>query len=175
MDEALALRDAEGTLDTDLAELSLGQRLTATGGNAASTDSDEEPNPRRKRNQAEAPGVVPAHSLTRTLIQALHSSDSRLLETCLTHSDVSLIRNTVRRLPPQLAVPLLLACVERLGRGARAANMKGGGGGASTQRATALIAWIKTTLALHSGHLATVRLLRHVVSRSHSRRCQIWW
>jgi len=174
MDEVLARREAEGTLDTDLAELSLGQRLTATGGkNPTSPDSDEEANPPTKQNQPEAPDVVPTHSLTRTLIQALHSSDSRLLETCLAHSDVSLIRNTVRRLPPQLSLPLLLACIERLGRGARAANMKGGGGGASSQRAMVLITWIKTTLLLHSGHLTTVRLLYHVVSRSHSCRCQI--
>ncbi|KAL4081751.1 hypothetical protein V8B97DRAFT_2020392 [Scleroderma yunnanense] len=156
-DEALARREVEGTLDTDLAELSLGQRLTAMGGgNAANTDNEEENDSTRKKNQQGPPDVVPAHSLTRTLIQALHSSDSRLLETCLAHSGVSLIRNTVRRLPPQLSVPLLLACLERLGRGARAANMKGGGGGASSQRAMVLITWIKTTLALHSGHLTTM-------------------
>jgi U3 small nucleolar RNA-associated protein 5 len=64
----------------------------------------------------------------------LHSSDTRLLETCLAHSDQTLIRNTVRQLPPQLAVPLITACVERLGRGARAGSMKGGGGGASEPR-----------------------------------------
>ncbi|KAF7967304.1 hypothetical protein HWV62_34761 [Athelia sp. TMB] len=161
----LALRDVDGDLDVDLAELSLGQRLTALSGadEAAdqTSDSDDaaEPTSRRSGKQKakqEAPSVVPANSLTRTLIQALHSSDSRLLETCLAHSDQSLIRNTVRRLPPQLAVPLLLACVDRLGRGARAANMKGGGGGASSQRGTGLIAWVKAVLAVHSGHLMTM-------------------
>ena len=165
----LALRDVDGDLDVDLAELSLGQRLTAISGaeEAAdqSSDSDDaEPTSRRSGKQKakqEAPSVVPANSLTRTLIQALHSSDSRLLETCLAHSDQSLIRNTVRRLPPQLAVPLLLACVDRLGRGARAANMKGGGGGASSQRGTGLIAWVKAVLAVHSGHLMTVSLISH--------------
>ena len=100
--------------------------------------------------------VIPANSLTRTLIQALHSSDSRLLEMCLTHSDPILIRNTVRRLPPQLAIPLITACVDRLGRGARAANMKGGGGGASSQRGMGLLTWLKTVLAIHTGHLMTV-------------------
>ena len=100
--------------------------------------------------------VIPANSLTRTLIQALHSSDSRLLEMCLTHSDPILIRNTVRRLPPQLAIPLITACVDRLGRGARAANMKGGGGGASSQRGMGLLTWLKTVLTIHTGHLMTV-------------------
>jgi len=90
------------------------------------------------------------------LIQALHSSDSGLLETCLAHSDQVMIRNTVRRLPPQLAVPLITACVERLGRGSRAMNMKGGGGGASSQRGTGLLTWVKAVLAIHSGHLMTM-------------------
>ncbi|KAH7887881.1 hypothetical protein F5I97DRAFT_1805814 [Phlebopus sp. FC_14] len=158
--DGLVDREVEGALNTDLAELSLGQRLAAVAGvtaNAASeSDSDGGARPYSMSRRKEASNVVPTHSLTRTLIQALHSSDSRLLETCLAHSNPQLIRNTVRRLPPQLAVPLLLACVERLGRGARAANMKGGGGGASSQRGMVLIAWVKTTLAVHSGHLMTM-------------------
>lgn len=165
----LPMRDVDGDLDVDLAELSLGQRLTAlSGGNGVtdrnttsdSEDEGAEATSRRsgkEKMKQDTPNVVPANSLTRTLIQALHSSDSRLLETCLTHSDQTLIRNTVRRLPPQLAVPLLTACVERLGRGSRAANMKGGGGGASSQRGTGLLAWVKAVLAVHSGHLMTVR------------------
>ena len=168
----LGLRDLDGDLDVDLAELSLGQRLTAlSGGNdvanpiiSSGSDSDSaEATSRRSvklKNKEDAPNVVPANSLTRTLIQALHSSDSRLLETCLAHSDKTLIGNTVRKLPPQLAVPLLIACMERLGRGSRAANMKGRGGGASSQRGTGLLAWVKAVLAVHSGHLMTVRFTR---------------
>jgi U3 small nucleolar RNA-associated protein 5 len=163
----LTLLEVDGDLDVDLAELSLGQRLTALSGvdeiagqNTMSDSDDEgaEVTSRQsgKQTNKQVPIVVPANSLTRTLIQALHSSDSRLLETCLAHSDQVLIRNTVRRLPPQLAVPLLTACVERLGRGSRAANMKGGGGGASSQRGTGLLAWVKAVLAVHSGHLMTV-------------------
>lgn len=162
----LQLRDIDGHLDVDLAELSLGQRLTALSGDvngdaSGSSGSEDEEHPRKrnpKSKQDEA--VVPANSLTRTLIQALHSSDSKLLETCLAHSDPTLIRNTVRKLPPQLAVPLLTACVERLGRGARAGNMKGGGGGASSQRGTGLITWVRSVLTIHGGHLMTVRATR---------------
>lgn len=166
----VALRDADGDLDVDLAEMSLGKRLTALsggnelGGQNSTSDSEDEGvdvsgrrSSKQKMRQDVGLSVVPANSLTRTLIQALHSSDSRLLETCLAHSDQTLIRNTVRRLPPQLAVPLLTACVERLSRGSRAANMKGSGGGASSQRGTGLIGWVKAVLAVHSGHLMTVR------------------
>ncbi|KAJ7102425.1 WD40-repeat-containing domain protein [Mycena belliarum] len=157
----------DGDLDVDLAELSLGQRLTALSGDArppTSSDSDDDgptkkssaPRQSGQGDDSAPDGVIPANSLTRTLIQALHSSDTKLLETCLAHSDQTLIRNTVRRLPPQLAVPLITVCVERLGRGARAGNMKGGGGGASSQRGSALIVWVKTVLAVHSGHLMTM-------------------
>ncbi|KAF7306498.1 Utp12 domain-containing protein [Mycena indigotica] len=156
----------DGELDVELAELSLGQRLTALSGDmrpGSSESDDEGPSGSHKKKSTtnrdhviQEGGAVPANSLTRTLIQALHSSDTRLLETCLAHSDQTLIRNTIRRLPPQLAVPLVSACVERLGRGARAANMKGGGGGASSQRGTTLIVWVKTVLAVHSGHLMTM-------------------
>lgn len=168
----------EGTLDANLAELSLGQRLSALNGAENNGSDDEELGTSSKPDrQPDSLNVVPAHSLTRTLIQALHSSDSRLLETCLAHSDTVLIRNTVRRLPPQLALPLLLACMERLGRGARAANMKGGGGGASSQRGTVLIIWIKTALTVHSGHLMTVRFessARRCFEDLTNSRCRTW-
>jgi U3 small nucleolar RNA-associated protein 5 len=168
MDDLVA-RDVEGDLDVDLAELSLGQRLSALSGGdegrlrGTSSDSESEATgqhpkatSKREKKQGEAPVVVPANSLTRTLIQALHSSDSGLLETCLAHSDQTLIRNTVQRLPPQLTMPLITACMERLGRSARAGTMKGGGGGASSQRATGLVKWVKAVLVVHSGHLMTV-------------------
>lgn len=162
MDET-TVRDIDGDLDVDLAELSLGQRLAAANdaGVHRSSDSEDEgatslakPKSASKKTK---PGldVIPADSLTRTLIQALHSSDTRLIETCLAHSNPNLIQNTVRRLPAQLAIPLLNACVERLGRGARAANMKGGGAGASAQRGMTLVTWIRTVLAVHTGHLMT--------------------
>jgi U3 small nucleolar RNA-associated protein 5 len=156
--------EIDGSLQVDLAELSLGQRLKAVSQkelDLASDMDDDTSNKTQakllKNNQTgtEIP-VVAANSLTRTLIQALHSSDTRLLEMCLMHSDPTLIRNTVRRLPPQLAIPLITSCVERLGKGNRVVNMKGGGGGASSQRGSSLVAWVKTVLVIHAGHLMTV-------------------
>lgn len=154
-------RDIQGDLDVDIAELSLGQRLAAQQPSkivdASDSDSDPTSSKRRNTKASDTTMLVPASSLTRTLIQALHSSDSKLLETCLAHSDSTLIQNTIRRLPPQLAVPLITACVERLGQGARASNMKGGGAGASSQRGSGLIEWVKATLIVHNSHLMTVR------------------
>lgn len=164
--EDLEFKNVDGHLEVDLAELSLGQRLTAVTENKGrpmsdsdEDDDDSEPHHQSKpttRKTRDDIAVVPANTLTRTLIQALHSSDTRLLETCLAHSDLDLIRNSVRRLPPQLAIPLINACVERLGRGSRSINMKGGGGGASSQRGMGLITWVKMVLAVHAGHLMTI-------------------
>ncbi|KAI0809261.1 WD40-repeat-containing domain protein [Irpex lacteus] len=159
----LANRDIEGELDADLAELSLGQRLTALSGGDATvqrtSDSDDEAQASKSvGQQADGPPLqtVPASSLTRTLIQALHSSDSGLLETCLAHTNATLIQNTVRRLPSQLAVPLITACVERLGRGKGAGRGKGGGAGAGAQRGTGLVRWVRAVLLVHGGHLLTM-------------------
>lgn len=157
----LATREIEGELDADLAEMSLGQRLTAITGEAANaapkgaSSDDEDASPSKKTN-SDTPQAVPAASLTRTLIQALHSSDSGLLETCLAHSNATLIQNTVKRLPSQLAVPLVTACVERLGRGKRVGRGKGGGGGAGAQRGTGLVRWVRAVLVVHGGHLLTI-------------------
>ncbi|TFY70053.1 hypothetical protein EVJ58_g27 [Rhodofomes roseus] len=70
--------------------------------------------------------------------------------------DVDLAELSLGQRLTALAVPLITACVERLGRGSRGATMKGRGGGASSQRGTAMIKWIKAVLAAHSGHLMTM-------------------
>jgi U3 small nucleolar RNA-associated protein 5 len=153
-----------GNLDTEMAELTLGQRLKAMNGGekvlSSSSDSDSDPTKsKRKKKKGDNTIIeVPTESLSRTLIQALHSSDAKLLEGCLRHSDINLIQNTVRRIPPHLAIPLLQACVDRLGRG-RGGNVgRMRGSAASAQRGTVMVAWIKTVLLIHSGHLMTVGL-----------------
>jgi U3 small nucleolar RNA-associated protein 5 len=171
-DQAIKIRDSQtqreidGSLEPDLPELSLGQRLAAVENDfdaGSGSDIDEPDDMIQKKSKRKAVktnlSTIPSNSLTQTLIQALHSSDSRLLEMCLAHTDPKLIRNTIRRLPPQLAIPLINVCVERLGRGARGANMKGRGGGASSQRGMGLITWINAVLAVHTGHLMTVSLV----------------
>ncbi|VDB86567.1 unnamed protein product [Peniophora sp. CBMAI 1063] len=149
------LRDIDGALDVDLAELSLGQRLTALEAPLSRKKSRVADSEDHEEGDDDVEEATPI-TLTRTLIQALHSSDAGLLESCLQHTRAPLILQTVRRLPPQLAVPLLNACVERLGRGARGSTQKGRGGAAGTQRAAGLVRWVKTVLAVHSGHFMTM-------------------
>ncbi|KAI9509851.1 WD40 repeat-like protein [Russula earlei] len=143
------LVDLEGHLDVDLAELSLGQRLTALEppasrpADAERSDSDDAEHPGPRASRDERPNSL---TLTRTLIQALHSADTKLIETCLAYSDPTLITQTVQRLPPQLTVPLLGACVQRLGRPTAPGS----------QRAAALVRWVRAVLVVHSGHLMTM-------------------
>lgn len=151
----------DGTLDVSLAELSLGQRLASTS-KSGKFGSIDHPDP--QRNGREGATVTrgtfilkaDAPTLTRTLTQALHSNDTPLLESVLANSSRQLIAGTVQRLQPQYAVPLIMACVERMNRGARAGRGKGRGGGAGAQRAELMARWIRAVLVAHTAHLMTV-------------------
>lgn len=159
----------DGTLDTEMAELTLGQRLRAMNGEALSDSQSEPESLSHKKKKAGPDSIqVPVESLSRTLIQALHSSDTRLLEGCLRYSDAKLIKNTVRRLPPQLALPLLQVCVDRLARGRGGNKGSAIGSAASSQRGTTMIAWIRAVLIYHSGHLMTMPNLVPKLSSLHS-------
>jgi U3 small nucleolar RNA-associated protein 5 len=94
-------------------------------------------------------------TLTQTLIQALHSSDDGLLESCLSYTDPKLIRATVKRLPTQLVLPFVDSLVERLGRNKRGAAA--GTGGSNAQRGREIIVWLRGVLMVHMGYLLTVR------------------
>ncbi|KAH9177060.1 WD40 repeat-like protein [Lactarius sanguifluus] len=122
------LVDLEGHLDVDLAELSLGQRLTALDPSASRPAGD---GGSLRFRRSRTPNSI---TLTRTLIQALHSADTKLLETCLAYSDAALITQTVQA--PAAAV-------------GRAAARR-------IQRTAVLVRWVRTVLVIHSGHLMTM-------------------
>jgi U3 small nucleolar RNA-associated protein 5 len=86
-DEGEAEPAAALPTDVDMADLSLGERLLA-----APVQANGEAAPSAALN-----GPVNAASLTRLLVQALHTSDPALLTLCLSHRDPVLIRNTVRK------------------------------------------------------------------------------
>ncbi|KAG8830090.1 Small subunit (SSU) processome component [Serendipita sp. 399] len=158
-----------GVLDTEMAELSLGQRLRAMNGvEGSSSDSSDSGAKRRKQKSGKKVIEVPPESLSRTLIQALHSSDTRLLEGCLRYSEPKIIKNTVKRLPPQLTVPLLQACVDRLARGRGGNRGPASGAAASSQRGMAMVAWIRAVLVAHSGYLMTIPNLVPRLSSLHA-------
>ena len=129
-----------------MADLSLGERLLAVPNGQVNGDS---------KKSTEDPAN--AASLTRLLVQALHTSDPALLTLCLSHRDPTLIRNTIRKMPAQLALPLLKACVERLGQG-KNINRRGGGRGSaqSEQHARGTVEWVKGVLVERGSILMTV-------------------
>lgn len=156
----------DGTLDTSLAELSLGQRLASNKPNGGTTIDHAQPGD--SQSQAHFILKADAPTLTRTLTQALHSNDTPLLESVLANSSRALIAGTVQRLQPQYALPLIMACVERINRGARAGRGKGRGGGASAQRAELMVRWIRAVLVAHTAHLMTVPDLVSRLSALHT-------
>lgn len=140
--------------DVDMADLSLGERMLALpNGDVPMPNGDG----KSKSAAAALDGPVNATSLTRLLVQALHTSDPALLTLCLSHRDSSLIRNTIRKMPAQMALPLLKACVERLGQG-KNANRRGGGRGSvqSEQSARGTVEWVKGVLVERGSILMTV-------------------
>lgn len=54
--------------------------------------------------------MVQAHMLA----QAIHSNDKALLEECLRNTNEAVVRNTVARLPPTMAVKFLIDIVNKL-------------------------------------------------------------
>jgi U3 small nucleolar RNA-associated protein 5 len=137
--------------DVDMADLSLGERLLAL------PNGDQVADGEKSKAPVSLDGPANAASLTRLLIQALHTSDPALLTLCLSHRDSTLIRNTIRKMPAQMALPLLKACVERLGQG-KLANRRGGGRGSaqSEQHARGTVEWVKGVLVERGSILMTM-------------------
>ena len=136
--------------DVDMADLTLGERLLALPNRDISAAPTEKAPPAIN-------GPANAASLTRLLVQALHTSDPALLNLVISHRDPVLIRNTIRKMPPTLALPLLKACIERLGQG-KGVNQRGGGRGAGQQeqQGRGTVAWIKCCLAERGSLLMAV-------------------
>lgn len=85
--------------------------------------------------------IPKADSLQSILTQALRTNDSAMLESVLAVSDLSIIRNTVQRLPTQQILPFLKAIVDKFQ--------------AKPARGT-LILWIQAVLKQHTAYLITV-------------------
>jgi U3 small nucleolar RNA-associated protein 5 len=153
-----------GELDVDMAEPTLADRLKAMNVNKAAmltngVVGEEGEGDVAEEDEEEDDEIintgpsVPSATLTTTLIQALHSADAPLLESCLSHTSPTLIRATVKRLSSgSLVLTLLEALVDRLGKG-----KKGRQGNASVKRSRGLIEWVRQTLIVHVGFLVTVR------------------
>lgn len=133
-----------GEIDADMTEATIADRLKSLA-------VQKEPSTSSKETS-----FLPVHtaSLTSSLVQALHSSDVRLLESCLVHSKEKIIKNTVKRLPAHLVIPLVEALVERLGRSRRGYGV--GVSGVHASRGKGLVQWMRAVLVLHIAHLITV-------------------
>ena len=98
--------------------------------------------------------MPPAASLTTVLTQALKSSDTALLESCLHHTDAKIILGTIRRLDSTLAVSLLEQLASRLSR--------------KPGRSADLGVWVRNTIVVHGGYLASIPSLVRTLSSLHT-------
>ncbi|KAG1519326.1 hypothetical protein G6F52_008729 [Rhizopus delemar] len=102
-------------------------------------DTNEQKHKKNKKKTLVTPA---AGSLQTVLVQALHSNDTSLLEACLQFTKRDVIENTIRRLPTEYLIPLLLDLITRF-------QEKPG-------RAPALLIWIQSILLIHTAYLMTV-------------------
>jgi len=81
-------------------------------------------------------------TLTQLLVQGLHSNDARILDSVLDRADLTLIDNTVKRLPAEAVLPLVTILQKYIrGRGVvHASHAK----------------WLKSVLSIHQGFLVCV-------------------
>lgn len=142
-------------------EPTLAQRLSTLqvqqSANGKDMEADLDPS-KRKAGQRRNGGrmrIADVTSLSQSLVQALHSSDSKLLESCLEKTNPKIIRNSVKRLPNSLVLPLVEALVERLGRTKQ--GFGAGSGGVDALRGHALVEWLRHVLTVHLAYLITVR------------------
>jgi len=85
--------------------------------------------------------IPKSDSVQTVLIQALHTKDSALLETCLEVADPTVIKNTVQSLPTTFVLPFVTFAVEKFR--------------ASPNR-TEIIPWLRNVLIYHSSYLMSV-------------------
>lgn len=104
---------------------------------------------KKKNSTATTAGTV-----TVVLSQALQANDHSLLETVLNNRDERVIKDTIFRLKPPLAVILLERLAERIAR--------------QTHRQGPLNVWVKWCLIIHGGYLVAIPNLMSSLSSLHS-------
>lgn len=104
---------------------------------------------KKKNSTATTAGTV-----TVVLSQALQSNDHSLLETVFNNRDERVIKDTIFRLKPPLAVILLERLAERIAR--------------QTHRQGPLNVWVKWCLIIHGGYLVAIPNLMSSLSSLHS-------
>lgn len=85
-----------------------------------------------------------ADTLATLLTQGLQSNDKKILNNVLQNQSELIIRNTVRRLPIAVIVPLVQELSKRMHGHA--------------QSGQALVKWLKCVLTVHTAYLMTVRV-----------------
>ncbi|EPZ32405.1 hypothetical protein O9G_001307 [Rozella allomycis CSF55] len=100
--------------------------------------------------KTESTSKVPkADSMTRMLVQALHTTDHQLLEQVLQVGDSVLIENTIKKLPTHFVIPFLEQVVKRFED--------------KHTRGLVLLSWIKCLITIHLSYLVSVKGLKNKI------------
>ncbi|KAF8344036.1 uncharacterized protein EI90DRAFT_3028048, partial [Cantharellus anzutake] len=150
-EDPYAALNNEAELDGDMAELSPGEKLPIASAPPPLSTLDLDLVAEGTRDLFISKPSDPLF-LIRTLVQALHTSDSELLETVLNTSEDSVVVNTIRKSPAIFAAPLIQECVSRLCRGIGSAGLK----------------WLRATLIVHVSFLLTDPQLAKRLTKLHT-------
>jgi len=94
------------TSDSNSKDSVLSEKMLLELKNIASRSHEKE-----QTSETQAPK---ADTVRTALVQALHSNDTSLLETCLQVNDPTVVNKTIQKLPPQYVVSFMKAIVDRL-------------------------------------------------------------
>ncbi|KAK9370792.1 Dip2/Utp12 family-domain-containing protein [Lipomyces kononenkoae] len=166
-DAASAASDASDSENEE--EITLADRVTALETKSKSKPQMNGKSPSKQQldkdvdgEQTSKPGAAPVPtigSLSTILTQALRTNDQALLESCLSFTDITVIKQTLIRLDPMLSSTLLERLAERIAR--------------TPSRASQLSVWIRWIMVAHGGYLVglpglvnTLTNLRSTLSRN---------
>ncbi|KAK9241040.1 Dip2/Utp12 family-domain-containing protein [Lipomyces kononenkoae] len=145
-DAASVASDASGSENEE--EITLADRVTALENKSKSKPQVNGKSPSKQLDKdavvgepaSKPEGAVPTiGSLSTILTQALRTNDQALLESCLSFTEVTVIKQTLIRLDPMLSATLLERLAERIAR--------------TPSRASQLSVWIRWIMVAHGGYL----------------------
>ncbi|KAJ8099929.1 Dip2/Utp12 family-domain-containing protein [Lipomyces tetrasporus] len=136
---------SDGTESENEEEITLADRVTALETKSKSKPQMNGKSPSKPLDkdvdaQAGKTGAVPTIGTLSTILrQALRTNDQALLESCLSFTDVAVVKQTIIRLDPTLSATLLERLAERIAR--------------TPSRASQLSVWIRWIMVAHGGYL----------------------
>ncbi|RDD44983.1 WD repeat-containing protein 43 [Trichoplax sp. H2] len=132
-----------GPVNMKLSNVSVNKKSKTTKESAHEVTFQERLDATKTHSRINSASSLPtADSLSQMLIQAVHSQDSRLLDSVLQNNKEVIVRNTIKRIPITLIQPFLKEVIKRFE--------------SNPNRSGNLTLWLKTAFTVHSSYLITL-------------------